>query len=101
LRSPDGGSTHFGKAEESHFAFCDQIADRARRILDRDGAIDAMLIEQIDIVGAKPQETALDRFTDQASFASWRFSPPARIGRRSSSSGHTPEPRVRRVCPTR
>jgi len=29
MRQPDGGNTHFGKAEESHFAFCDQIASTA------------------------------------------------------------------------
>ncbi len=32
MRSPDGGNTHFGKAEELHFAFCDQIVDRALMI---------------------------------------------------------------------
>jgi hypothetical protein len=32
MRSPDGGNTHFGKAEESHFTFCDQIVDRALMI---------------------------------------------------------------------
>jgi len=29
MRQPDGGNTHFGKAEKSHFAFCDQIASTA------------------------------------------------------------------------
>jgi hypothetical protein len=32
MRSPDGGNTHFRKAVESHFAFCDQIVDRAPMI---------------------------------------------------------------------
>ena len=35
-----------------------QITDRACRLLDRHGRIDAVLIEQVNIIGAKPVQEA-------------------------------------------
>ena len=35
-----------------------QITDRAGRLLDRHGRIDAVLIEQVNIIGAKPVQEA-------------------------------------------
>jgi len=42
------------KTEKSYLPLLDQITDRVGHLLDRHGRIDAVLIDQVDIVDAKP-----------------------------------------------
>jgi hypothetical protein len=42
------------KTEELYLPLLDQITDRVGNLLDRHGRIDAVLIGQVNIVGAKP-----------------------------------------------
>jgi hypothetical protein len=64
MGAPDVGDAGLREAEKSDFSLLDQIAHRAGHILDRHRPVHAMLIEQIDVVGAKPPQRALDRFPD-------------------------------------
>src|SRR5258708_1463159 len=52
------------KTEKSYLALFDEIADCASHVLDRHGPINAMLIEQINVVGTKPAEASLHCFAD-------------------------------------
>ena len=45
-------SPGFGEAEEANLALAHELRHRADDVLDRHRGIDAMLIEQIDVVGA-------------------------------------------------
>src|SRR5713226_6901505 len=62
--TPDVGDAGLGEAEKSYLSLLDEITYRAGHLLDRHRPIHAMLIEQIDVVGAKPPQRALDRFPD-------------------------------------
>ncbi len=64
MGAADVGDAGLGQAEKSYFALFDQFADRAGHVSDRHGRIDAVLIEQVDIVGAKPAQRALYCLTD-------------------------------------
>src|SRR5271165_5486153 len=64
MGAADVGDASLGKTEKSYFALLDQITYRAGHFLDRHGRIDAVLIEQVDIVGAKPAQGPLHRLTD-------------------------------------
>ncbi|GAA4343983.1 hypothetical protein GCM10023165_26810 [Variovorax defluvii] len=48
-----------------HFAFLDQVLDRASHVLDRHSQIDAVLVVEVDAVGLQ----ALERFLDHAADA--------------------------------
>ena len=52
------------KTEKSYLPLRDQITDRVGHLLDRHVGIDAVLIRQVDIVGAKPAQGALHRLTN-------------------------------------
>src|SRR6266853_3678428 len=54
----------FGHAEVLHLALRNQFLDRARHVLDRDIRVDAMLIIEIDDIGAKPFQRTLDALLD-------------------------------------
>ena len=47
-----------------NLALSDQLFDRARNVLDRDVRVDAMLVQQIDTVGAEALERAFDDCLD-------------------------------------
>src|SRR5689334_279293 len=47
-----------------HLAGRDELRHRAYRLLDRRLRIDAMLVVEIDVVGAEPLQRSLDRFAD-------------------------------------
>lgn len=64
MGAPDVGNAGFRQPGKSYLALSDQIPDRAGHVLDRYSAIDAVLIKQIDKLGAKPAQAALHRLTD-------------------------------------
>ena len=49
----------FGQTEMLHLAGRDQVLDRARHILDRHVGIDAMLVEQVDPIGAQALQASI------------------------------------------
>ena len=63
----------FRETEVQHLALSDQLLDRAGDVLDRHVRIDAMLVEQIDAVGAETLERCLD---DLAICSGRLFRPP-------------------------
>ena len=60
----DGRGARLRKAEVQHLALSDQLFDRAGDVLDRDVRVDAMLVQQIDTVGAEALERAIDDCLD-------------------------------------
>jgi hypothetical protein len=60
----DGGSPGFGHAEVLDLACLDELLDRARGLLDRDVGVDAVLVVQVDHVGAESTQGALDSGPD-------------------------------------
>src|SRR5436189_3565915 len=64
MRAPDRLHACLGHAEVLHLPLLNQIFDHARDVLDRDCGIDAVLVVEIDHVGAEPLERALDTFSD-------------------------------------
>ena len=64
MSPPDVGNAGLGKTEKPRLALFDQLAGRAGHVLYRHRWIDAVLIEQVDKVGAKPSQTALHRLKD-------------------------------------
>jgi hypothetical protein len=64
MGSADGRCARLGEAEVENFALLDEIADRPGHLLDRYLRIDAVLIEQIDAVGAKALQRAFDGDAD-------------------------------------
>ena len=70
-----------GEAEEAHLALANEVGHRAHDVLDRHGGIDAVLVEQVDVVGAEAAQRALDRLADvlrPAVDADHRFRPSMR-----------------------
>ena len=53
MGAANGPGTGLGQAEMADLALGDQVADGAGNVLDRHGRIDAVLIEQVDPVGAQ------------------------------------------------
>ena len=51
---------HLGQAPVQDLALRHQVLDRAGDVLDRDLGVDAVLVEEIDAVGAEALEHALD-----------------------------------------
>ena len=64
VSAPDIGDARFGQAKKAHLASGDQLAHHARHLFHRHHRIDAMLVEQVDAVGLKPPQGALDRLAD-------------------------------------
>ena len=60
----NGFGPGFGQAEMLDLSGPDQVAHRARNILDRHGRIDAVLIKQIDPVSPQPLEAGIHHFAD-------------------------------------
>jgi hypothetical protein len=57
VSATDIANAGLGKPEKSHLPLFDEITDGAGDVLDRHAKINAMLIGQIDMVGAKPALT--------------------------------------------
>src|SRR5271163_3381364 len=64
MGAPDVGDARLGKTEKSHLPLLNQVTHRAGYLFDRHRRIDAMLIEQVDIVGAQPLQRALRRLAN-------------------------------------
>jgi hypothetical protein len=54
----------FGQAEIADFAGGDEFGDGAGDILDRHGTVDAVLIEQVDVIGPQPLQRAFHGLAD-------------------------------------
>ena len=54
----------FGQAEMADLAGADEVAHRARHLLDRHGRIDPVLVEQVDRLDAEPPQLVLDHLPD-------------------------------------
>ena len=60
----DGLGGCLGEAEVQHLALGDQVGDGLRGLLDRGVRVDAVLVEQVDVVGAQALERPFDRGLD-------------------------------------
>ena len=60
----DGAGAGLGHPEVAHLAGLDELLDRARDVLDRDVGVDAVLVEQVDRVGAQPPQRPVDGGAD-------------------------------------
>jgi hypothetical protein len=76
MRAAEVLHARLGQPEVAHLAGLDQLLDRGCDILDRDVRIDAVLVEQVDVVGAEPAQRVVDAPSD-------RHRPAVRPGRRS------------------
>jgi hypothetical protein len=59
----------FRKPEMPELAFRDQLLYRGRDVFHRHGRIDAVLIEQVDMVGPQPLQRSLDYLADMLGLA--------------------------------
>jgi hypothetical protein len=64
VRAANRALPRLRQAEERHLPFAHQRGHRSDHALDRHRAIDAMLIEQIDMICAQPAQRALHRFSN-------------------------------------
>ena len=64
LGTADIGAARLRKTEKSYLPQVDQITARVGYLLDRRGRVDAVLIEQVNIVGAKSAQGAFHLLTD-------------------------------------
>ncbi len=64
MRATHRGGTGFGQAEVAHLALGDQVTHGAGHILDRHVRIHAVLVEQVDVVGAQALEAGFGHRTD-------------------------------------
>nr|GEU28411.1 hypothetical protein [Tanacetum cinerariifolium] len=64
MGAANGRDTCFRKAEMSDFALLDQILERTGDVLNRHARIDAMLIVQVDVIGAEALEGFFNHFAD-------------------------------------
>ena len=64
VRAADRLLARFGEAEEAHLPFAHELGHRADDVLDRHRGIDAMLVEQIDVIGLQPAQRAFDGLAD-------------------------------------
>ena len=64
VRAADRLLARLGQAEEAHLALAHELGHRADDVLDRHRGIDAVLVEQVDVVGAQPAQRAFDRLAD-------------------------------------
>ena len=61
MGAADVGDAGFREAEKPHLAFTHQLADRAGDVFHRHVAVDAVLVEQVDMVGAQALAASLRR----------------------------------------
>ena len=61
---PDGLRARLAQAEEPRLPLRDQLGHGADDVLDRHLGIHAVLVQQVDVVGAEPLERALHRLAD-------------------------------------
>ena len=54
----------FGEAEKANLSLANEFGHRADDILDRNERIDAMLVEQIDVIRLQPAQRTFDYFTN-------------------------------------
>ncbi|GAA3733534.1 hypothetical protein GCM10023082_33640 [Streptomyces tremellae] len=64
MGAADGVGPGFAQPEVPHLAFGDQLADRARHVLDGHIRVDTVLVEHVDVVGAQVAEAVLGDFAD-------------------------------------
>jgi hypothetical protein len=64
VRAADRAHTCLGQAEVADLACVDEFLDGAGDLLDRHLRVDAVLVEQVDGVGAEPPEGAVDGAAD-------------------------------------
>src|SRR5690348_10626399 len=60
MSAADIGDTGFGKPEIANLALLDEFGNGSSDVLHRDSRIDAVLVDEIDVVGGKTLERALD-----------------------------------------
>ena len=60
----DGGGAGFRQAEMADLAGADEVGDRAGHVLDRHGGVDAVLVEQVDAVGAEARQRGFHHLAD-------------------------------------
>ena len=61
VRAADRRRRGLGQAEVADLALGDELGQRADGLLDRRARVDAVLVVQVDVVGAEPAQRALDR----------------------------------------
>src|SRR5581483_5192282 len=64
VRSADGVGADLGQPEMVHLAGLDELFHRAGDIFDRDVGVDAVLVEEVDVVGAESPEHGVDDLAD-------------------------------------
>ncbi len=62
--APDGVGPGFGQAEVADLALGDELGHGADGLLDRGVGVDAVLVVEVDVVGAEPLQRAFDREAD-------------------------------------
>jgi hypothetical protein len=65
VRAADRLHARLGETEVPHLARLDELLDGAGHVLDRDVRVDAVLVQQVDRVGAEPLQRALDTALDR------------------------------------
>src|SRR5215207_4918221 len=61
MRPADRIGTGLGQSDVAYLAFGDQLGQRADRLFDGRVRVDAVLVVEVDVVGAEPLERAFDR----------------------------------------
>jgi hypothetical protein len=69
MRAADGAHARLGHSEVADLPGLDQFLDGAGDVLDRHLRVDAVLVEQVDGVGAEPAQRAVDGLADVLGFA--------------------------------
>ena len=64
MRAADRLGARLGEAEEAHLPLAHQVGHGADDVLDRDGRVHPVLVEQVNPIGAEPSERALHRLSD-------------------------------------
>ena len=64
MRSPNCLRTRLGQTEVQNLPLCDELFDRAGYILDGDFRIDAVLVIEVDAIGAEAHERLLNHSPD-------------------------------------
>ena len=62
--APDDVNADLGQAEVADLACVDQLADGAGGLFDGYVGVEAVLVEQVDLLNAEPGERALDDLAD-------------------------------------